>query len=285
METLVSTQWLARELDTPDLVVLDASKHLPSTARDAAAEYRAAHIPGALFLDLTNLANAHDPVPGALPTRAQFDARLSALGVTQTSRVVLYDNSAMRTSARAWFVFRHFGVSDVAVLDGGMQKWQAEERPVEQGEGTTEPTQFASEGSAGSIRNKGDLLANIKTRAEQVIDARDGPRFRGEVPDIRPNMPTGHIPHSCNLPFASVLNLDSTFKDKAGIREAFEQAGIDLDKPVIATCGSGVTASVLVFALHLLGKDAALYDGSWSEWGANPDMPIETGPGAVEARV
>lgn len=283
MEPLVSTQWLQNELKAPDLVVLDASMHLPSAGRDAGTEFAEAHIPGARFLDLATLTDRENPVPSAPPTRAQFDARLSLLGVTSGSRIVIYDNSALRTAARAWFLFRLFGVEKVGVLDGGLQKWRDEGRAIERGKAHIEPSQFASEGGSATIRTKQEILANIDEQHEQLIDARDGPRFRGEVPDIRPNMPTGHISGSCNLPFSQVLNSDGTFKDKSGLQAAFKSAGIELDSPVVATCGSGITASVLVFALHLLGKDAALYDGSWSDWGADPDMPIETGPGAEEA--
>lgn len=280
MQPLVSTQWLAGEIGTPGLVILDASAHLPNAGRDAAAEFAEAHIPGARFLDLKALTNPDDPVPAAPPTRAQFDAHLAALGVAPDARIVLYDNSAMRTAARAWFVFRLYGLPNVTVLDGGLPKWRAEDRAVETGAVDTAACNFSSSGGTGTIRYKPEILANIDSGAEQVVDARDGPRFRGEIPDIRPNMPTGHIPGSCNVPFDRVLNPDGTFKDDAGIRAAFAEAGVDLDRPVVTSCGSGVTASVLLFALHLIGKDAALYDGSWSDWGADPDMPVATGPAA-----
>ncbi|GGD56599.1 sulfurtransferase [Erythrobacter arachoides] len=279
MESLVSTQWLADALGSPGLVVLDASAHLPAAGRDAAGEFAAAHIPGARFLDLKTLTDPDNPVPAAPPTRAQFAARMAALGVTGQQRVVLYDDSAMRTAARAWFLLRLFGV-EAAVLDGGMARWRAEGRPTQHGAVEVEASPFASRGGTGTIRFKTEMLANIDSRAEQVVDARDAPRFRGDEPDIRPNMPSGHIPNSRNLPFGEVLNADGTFKDEAGIRAAFAGAGIDLDRPVVATCGSGVTASVLLFALHLIGKDAALYDGSWSDWGADPAMPVATGPAA-----
>jgi len=281
MTSLVSTSWLAEELGAGDLVVLDASAHLPIAGRDAAAEYAEAHIPGARYLDLKNLIDPDGEVMSALPTRAQFDARMAKLGVKAGDRVVFYDNSDMRTSARAWFIARLYGLPDMAILDGGLQKWVAEGRPVESGTVEVTPSDFSSTGGAGAVRHKRDVLANLDSKAEQVVDARDNPRFSGSEPDFRPEVASGHIPGSHNVPFDKVLNADGTFKDEAGIRAAFSSAGIDLDQPVTTTCGSGVTASVLLFALDLLGKgDTALYDGSWSDWGTDQDLPKETGPGA-----
>lgn len=281
MTSLVTTQWLAGNLGADDLVVLDASAHLPMAGRDAEREYADTHIPGARFLDLKTLVDPDGPVLSALPTRAQFDAKMSALGLRGGDRVILYDNSAMRTSARAWFIFRLHGLSDVAILDGGLPKWRAEGRAVESGVREIASTDFASSGGAGEVRAKGDILANLTSRAEQVVDARDNPRFTGAEPDFRPEVAPGHIPGSFNVPFDMVLNADGTFKDEAGLRAAFDDAGVDLDRPVTTSCGSGVTASVLLFALHLIGKtDTALYDGSWSDWGTDPDTPKELGPGA-----
>jgi thiosulfate/3-mercaptopyruvate sulfurtransferase len=277
MQTFVTTQWLAAELGAPDLVVLDASAHLPTAVRDARAEFVAAHIPDARFLDLKSLTDPASEVPAALPTRSQFEARLASLGVSSGQRIVLYDNSGMRTSARAWFIFRLFGVSDFAVLDGGLHKWMAEGGPVECGEAAIAEGNFTSSGGVGEVRSKADILANLDTRAEQVVDARDAPRFRGDEPDFRPGIAAGHIPGSRNVPFDAVLAADGTFRDVADIRAAFERAGVDLDLPIVTSCGSGVTASVLLLALHLIGKGGALYDGSWSEWGADPALAIETG--------
>ncbi len=281
MTKLVTTQWLAEELGAGDLVVLDATAHLPTAGRDAAAEYAASHIPGARYLDLKNLVDPAGDVMSALPTRAQFEAHLGKLGVRPSDRVVLYDNSVMRTSARAWFIFRLYGVPTMVILDGGMQQWVAEGRPVAGGAPDIAATTYTSSGGEGQVRTKADVLANLDSKAEQVVDARDNPRFTGSEPDFRPEVASGHIPGSFNVPFDRVLNADGTFKDEAGMRAAFADAGIDLDKPVTTTCGSGVTASVLLFALDRLGKtDTALYDGSWSDWGIDPDTPKELGPGA-----
>ena len=275
---LVSTDWLADNLAT--VTVLDASKHLAGAGRDPAAEFAAGHIPGARFLDLDSLVDGQSSVPAALPTARQFADRLAALGVADGDRVVLYDDSVLRTSARAWFMFRLFGWTDVAILDGGLSKWRAEGHTLESGtERHDRSAPMAHAPETARVRTKADMLANIDDRGEQVIDARDAARFTGAEDDAVHGLPGGHIPGSRHLHFRAVLNEDGTFKQGAELRAAFEQAGIDLDKPVTATCGSGVTASVLLFALELLGKrDTALYDGSWSEWGADPATPKETGP-------
>jgi thiosulfate/3-mercaptopyruvate sulfurtransferase len=279
MDDLVSTAWLAKRLGEPGLVVVDASAHLPDAGRDARAEFEASHIPGARFLDLDTLKDPGSPVPAALPTAEQFAARMAEMGVSDGDRVVIYDDSAVRTSARAWFIFRMHGMSDVALLDGGLGKWRAEGLPLEAGASGCAGGHVTPSTGKGAVRSKADILANVATGREQVLDARGAGRFTGAEPEIRPGMPSGHIPGSRNLPFGGVLNADGTFKDAAGLREAFTEARIDLDRPVVTTCGSGVTAAVLLFAMHLLGKDdTALYDGSWSEWGADPDTPKATGP-------
>jgi thiosulfate/3-mercaptopyruvate sulfurtransferase len=281
MDDLVSTEWLAERLGEPGLVVIDASAHLPDAGRDARAEFEAAHIPGARFLDLDTLKDFDSPVPAALPTAQQFAVRMAEIGVCDGDRIVIYDDSGVKTSARAWFIFRMHGTRDVAVLNGGLGKWRSEGRAVEGGPSRGGSGQVSPARGLGTVRSKADILANIASGAEQVLDARGAGRFTGAEPEIRPGMPSGHIPGSRNLPFGQVLNADGTFKDEAGLRQAFAEAGIDLDRPVVTTCGSGVTASVLLFAMHLLGKeDVALYDGSWSEWGADPATPKATGPAA-----
>lgn len=278
MDDLVSTEWLAAHLGDPGLVVVDATAHVLDPSRDARAEFLAGHVPGARFLDLASLNDPTSPVPSAVPTAKQFTARMDAIGIGAGDRVVLYDDTPARTSARAWFIFRMHGVK-AAILDGGLSKWRAEERPLDQDNRPTVSASFTASAGPGAVRTKAEMLANIADRTEQVLDARGPGRFSGAEPEPRPGMPSGHIPGALNLPYAKLLNPDGTYKDEAGLRAAFADAGIDLDRPVVTTCGSGVTAAVLLFAMHLLGKgDTALYDGSWSEWAADPATPKATGP-------
>ena len=281
MDSLVSTDWLAQHLGEAGLVVLDASAHLPDARRDPRAEFEASHIPGARFLDLPSLTDPDSPVPAAVPTGAQFAERMQALGVNDGDRVVIYDDSAVKTSARAWFVARMHGVREAAILDGGLAKWRAEGRALERGTPAAERGDFTSTAGAGTVRFKPEILADLGTRREQLVDARGRARFTGEEADFRPNIAGGHIPGSRNLPYSLLFAHDGTFCSPKDLRRAFAEAGVDLDKPVVTTCGGGVTAAVLLFALHLLGKDdVALYDGSWSEWGADPDTPKELGAAA-----
>ena len=281
MDSLVSTEWLAQHLGETGLVVLDASAHLPDAKRDPRAEFTAAHIQGARFLDLPSLVDPDSPVPAAVPTGEQFAERMQALGVNDGDRLVIYDDSAVKTSARAWFIARMHGVKDVAILDGGLAKWRAEGRPLERGESAVERGHFTAALGSGTVRFKSDMLANLGSHREQVVDARGRARFTGEEGDFRPNIAAGHIPGSRNLPYNLLFAHDGTFASEKDLKRAFDEAGIDHDKPVVTTCGGGVTAAVLLFALHLLGKnDVALYDGSWSEWGADPATPKATGPAA-----
>ena len=278
MDSLVSTDWLGDHLGDAGLVVLDASAHLPEAERDPRAEYAAAHIPGARFLDLATLIDPDSPVPSAVPTGEQFAARMEALGVNTGDRLVIYDDSAVKTSARAWFIARMHG-AEAAILDGGLGKWRAEGRPLEAGMPEAARGSYQATRGLGTVRGKAEMLANLGKKREQVVDARGRARFSGEEGDFRPGVAEGHIPGSRNLPFGLLLNDDGTFRDEKDLGRAFAEAGVDIDQPVVTTCGGGVTAAVLLFALDRLGKsDIALYDGSWSEWGADPGTPKETGP-------
>lgn len=278
MEPLVSTQWLADELGADDLRILDATYFLPEAGRDAAAEYAAAHIPGALYLNLTTLVDADSPFANMLPSAELFAARVQALGLGDGSRIILYDNSPHHTAARAWWMFRLFGAHGVAILDGGLPKWLAEGRGVESGTPVLRPSHFTVWRDDASLRGKEQILAAMGDGVTQIVDARSAARFTGEEKETRPGLASGHIPGSISLPYGRLFEADGSFKRGEALKAAFLDVGIDMDKPVITTCGSGVTAAILLFGLGLLGKtDVALYDGSWSEWGADATTPKATG--------
>ncbi len=279
---LVTTDWLDAHLGhgaDDDIFILDATKHLPNAGRDAKAEFAEGHIPGARFLDLASLTDRTSPVPDALPTAAQVAQRLADLGVSASDRIVLYDDSAVKTSARAWFTLTAHGIEKVAILDGGLDKWRSEGRPLEPGGAPVDPAPPASLQDAKGVRFKADMIANLDTGAQQVLDARSADRVYGTGIDPVHGGQNGRIPGALNLPFGALYTEDGTFKSPDALRAAFLGAGVDLDRPVITTCGSGVTASVLLFALHLIGKrDTALYDGSWAEWSADPTTLKVQGP-------
>jgi thiosulfate/3-mercaptopyruvate sulfurtransferase len=275
MDPLVTTEWLARHLG--DVTIVDSSWFMPSLRRNARAEYLQAHIPGARFLDIDEVSDRANPAPHMLPTAEQFAAAMERLGIGSGDRIVVYDNSPTRTAARGWFMLRHFGARDVAILDGGFQKWTAEGRPTESGEPPPRTARFAAKPNDSEIVTKQQILSGeVMT---PILDARGAGRFEGAEPDPRPGVERGHIPGACNLPFAALYNDDGTFKPPDEIRRLCAAADVDPTRPFVATCGSGVTANSLIFAAHLLGHDGnKLYDGSWSEWGADPATPKALGP-------
>jgi thiosulfate/3-mercaptopyruvate sulfurtransferase len=275
MDSLVSTDWLAQHLGEPDLAIVDSSWFMPASGRNGREEYLKAHIPGAHFLDIDELSDRANPAPHMLPSATEFEAVMERLGVGRGDRVVVYDNSPIHTAARGWFMLRHFGASQVAILDGGLQKWLAERRPTESGEPAPRQANFdASE--RDEIVTKQQLLTGAVL---PWVDARGKPRFEGTEPDPRPGVAAGHAPGARNLPFGSLYRDDGTFKPVEELRRLFAEAGVDPTRPFVASCGSGVTANSLIFAAHLIGNDdTRLYDGSWSEWGADPATPKVLGP-------
>lgn len=266
---LVETDWLAEHLSAPDLVVVDGSMHLPTTGRDARAEYAAEHIPGALFFDIEEISDDSSPLPHMLPPPEKFASKVKALGIGDGTRVVVYDSTGLYSAGRVWWMFRAMGHEDVAVLNGGLKKWKAEGRPV-----TDEPTpqrspkHFTARYNAALVRDLAEMKALVADGSEQVADARSSGRFRGEEIEPRKGLRSGHMPGSANVHYASLLNEDGTLKSEPELRAAFEAVGVSLNKPIVTSCGSGVTAGVLTLALAVLGRtDVAVYDGSWSEWG------------------
>jgi thiosulfate/3-mercaptopyruvate sulfurtransferase len=276
MDSLVSTEWLAEHLGESDLVVVDCSWFMPSSGRNAHDEFLEAHIPGARFLDIDDTSDHTNPAPHMFPNADEFGRAMERLGIGRGDRIVVYDNSPVRSAARGWFTLRHFGAQQVAVLDGGFGKWVADGRPVESGEPAPREARFEARESAGIVTKQRILAGEMHS---PLLDARGRGRFEGSEPDPRPGVAPGHIPGSRNLPFGALYNPDGTFKPREEIRRLFDEAGIDPAQPFAASCGSGVTATSLIFAAHLLGNDKAqLYDGSWSEWGADPATPKAVGP-------
>ncbi|WP_424971982.1 3-mercaptopyruvate sulfurtransferase [Dinoroseobacter sp. S76] len=277
-KTLVSTDWLEAHLTNPDLRILDASWYLPDAQRDPKAEYDAAHIPGARFLAMDDVSDARSDLPHTAPPVEKFMSRMRALGVGDGHQVVVYDGAGLFSAARIWWLFRLMGKTDIAVLDGGFRKWQAEGREIEDLPPVIRDRHMTVQRQAHLIKDVTQVAAAAKLGVPQVVDARSPSRFRGEDPEPRPGLRAGHIPGSKNLHYASLLAEDGTMKPVPELRAAFEAAGIDLSKPVITSCGSGVTAAILSLALERIGhRDHSLYDGSWSEWGMYDGLKVATG--------
>ena len=278
MDSLVSTDWLASELEAKDLRIVDATYVLTADGRDPKAEFDKGHIPHAVFFDIAEISDTASKLPTMLPSAAKFASRMQALGVGDGNRVVVYDNSPYHSAARAWWMLKLFGAHDVAILDGGLAKWRAEGRPMESGKPTVRHRHFTVWDDRSAVRDLDEMKKNLETRAELVVDARSAVRFRGEEPETRPGVVPGHIPGSLSLPQGNLFEADGTWKRGDALKAAFDAAGIDLSRPMVTTCGSGITAAVVAFGAHLLGKrDVALYDGSWSEWGADPSTPKAVG--------
>jgi len=284
-EALVDTEWLAARLDDPHVRVVDASFKLPGITPTAREDYDRGHIPGAMFFDIDDIAEPGISLPHMIPSPELFAQKMGALGIGDDDRVIVYDSAGLSSAGRAWWMLRLFGHDNVALLDGGLPKWQSEGRPLDTVVPNPPQRRFTARFDPALVRDKRALLDNLSTRREQVVDARAAGRFEGIAEETRPGLRRGHIPGSRNLPYDRVTDPQTRrLRDAAELAALFREAGIALDRPVVTSCGSGVTACALAFALHLIGHpEAAVYDGSWSEWGLPGGTPVETGPAPAKA--
>jgi thiosulfate/3-mercaptopyruvate sulfurtransferase len=278
-DPLVSTDWLAARLDDPKVKIIDATFKLPGVLPLPVDDYLAAHLPGAVFFDVDHIADRNDQRPHMFPTAEQFARDVGALGISSGDTVVAYDGGGWVAAPRVWWMFLAFGHPNVKVLDGGLKKWLREGRPTHSGQVVPKPGKFQAKFDPGFVRSRQQLVGNLETHTEQVIDARPRPRFEGSVPEPRPGLRSGHIPGSRSVPYAELFDATTgAMKSLDDLRQAFKSAGVDIAKPIVTTCGSGVSALVVTLALYRLGvRGSALYDGSWSEWGLLDGPPVSTG--------
>lgn len=274
---LVSTDWLACHLQDDDIRIADASWHMPNQGRNAAADYASAHIPGAVFFDIDLIADTNTSLPHMLPPPDVFAAHMTRLGIGNDCTIVVYDSSEIHSAARVWWMLKYFGLNDVKILDGGLAKWRREGRPLNDSPVAPHASAFTAHQQDHLLASQAHILRASTNGETQILDARDAARFDGREKEPRPGLRTGHIPGSYNLPYDYLFCEDGTMKDERSLKKLFTAAGIDFEKPVITTCGSGITACVLALGLHITGHDNwSVYDGSWSEWGADPASPVAT---------